>query len=187
MPPTIAPTSLDSGIVCWQAPAYPGATIQRQWYRRGLWCDAVWLSCSPICININIKQCMMLQINLLFLKITGFMDLVRRSKFWILQNTTSRKLGLPPSSGEGREMPTLLGPSERASLNHWTSCRWALLKGRNIMFPFPVRKTERDPVSGTLCLLLSGIPDDGRSRETHPFWVLYTSVSQPFFSRVSLD
>jgi hypothetical protein len=32
-----------------------------------------------------------------------------------------RKLDLFPSSGEGRETPTLLGPLERDNLNHWTS------------------------------------------------------------------
>jgi hypothetical protein len=33
---------------------------------------------------------------------------------------TFRKLDLFPSSGEGRT-PTLLGPLERANLNHWVS------------------------------------------------------------------
>jgi hypothetical protein len=37
----------------------------------------------------------------------------------ILKNTTFRKLDLFPPSGERRETPTLLGPSERANLNHW--------------------------------------------------------------------
>jgi hypothetical protein len=36
-------------------------------------------------------------------------------------NTTFRKLGPFPSSGEGRKTPTLLGPLERVNLNHWTS------------------------------------------------------------------
>jgi hypothetical protein len=35
------------------------------------------------------------------------------------KNTTFRKLDLFPSSGEGKK-PILLGPLERASLNHWT-------------------------------------------------------------------
>jgi hypothetical protein len=38
----------------------------------------------------------------------------------VLENTTFRKLDLFPSSGEGRETPTLLGPLERANLNQWT-------------------------------------------------------------------
>jgi hypothetical protein len=37
------------------------------------------------------------------------------------KNTTFRKLDLLPSAGEGWETPTLLGPLERANLNHWTS------------------------------------------------------------------
>jgi hypothetical protein len=32
-------------------------------------------------------------------------------KYEILENTTFRKLDLLPSSGEGRETPTLLGPA----------------------------------------------------------------------------
>jgi hypothetical protein len=50
----------------------------------------------------------------------------------ILKNTTFRKLGLFPSSGEGlgdlerpnpnqwKETPTLLGPLERANPIHWS-------------------------------------------------------------------
>jgi hypothetical protein len=34
----------------------------------------------------------------------------------MLENTTFQKLDLFPSSGEGRETPTLLGPLERANL-----------------------------------------------------------------------
>jgi hypothetical protein len=41
----------------------------------------------------------------------------------ILENTTFRKLDLFLSSGEG-ETPTLLGPLERANLNHWTNTGW---------------------------------------------------------------
>jgi hypothetical protein len=37
------------------------------------------------------------------------------------------KRDLFPSSGEGRKTPTLLGPLERANLNHWVSA--ALCKG----------------------------------------------------------
>jgi hypothetical protein len=36
-----------------------------------------------------------------------------------LENTTFQKLDLFPSSGEVRETPILLGPLERANLNHW--------------------------------------------------------------------
>jgi hypothetical protein len=32
-----------------------------------------------------------------------------------------QKLDLFPSSGEGRETPALLGPLEKAELNHWTT------------------------------------------------------------------
>jgi hypothetical protein len=41
----------------------------------------------------------------------------------ILNNykTPFRQLGLFPSSGEGRETPTLLSSLERANRNHWTS------------------------------------------------------------------
>jgi hypothetical protein len=40
----------------------------------------------------------------------------------ILKNTTFRKLDLFPSSGWGGGTPTLLGPLERANLNHWPPC-----------------------------------------------------------------
>jgi hypothetical protein len=39
----------------------------------------------------------------------------------ILKNTTFRKLDLFPSAGKGWETPALLGPLERANLNHWSS------------------------------------------------------------------
>jgi hypothetical protein len=35
------------------------------------------------------------------------------------KNTTFWKMDLFPSSGEGEVTPTLLGPLERANLNHW--------------------------------------------------------------------
>jgi hypothetical protein len=38
----------------------------------------------------------------------------------IVKNTPFRKLDLLPSSGERVKTPTLLGPLERANLNHWT-------------------------------------------------------------------
>jgi hypothetical protein len=39
-----------------------------------------------------------------------------------VENTTFRKLGLYPTSGEGGETPTLSGHLKRANLNHWTFC-----------------------------------------------------------------
>jgi hypothetical protein len=51
--------------------------------------------------------------------------IVRNSKY---KKTTFRKLDVFPSSGEGKETPTVLGPPlERSNLNHWT--RLALAKG----------------------------------------------------------
>jgi hypothetical protein len=38
----------------------------------------------------------------------------------VLENATFWKLDLFPSSGEGKEAHTILGPLERANLNHWT-------------------------------------------------------------------
>jgi hypothetical protein len=49
------------------------------------------------------------------------MDFVCRLVFYkIRENKTFRKLDLFPSSCEGWKTPTLLGPLERANLNHWT-------------------------------------------------------------------
>jgi hypothetical protein len=52
-------------------------------------------------------------------RINGFSDFVHRpdSKELEDKNTTFRKLDLFPSSGKG-DMHTLLGPLERANLNH---------------------------------------------------------------------
>jgi hypothetical protein len=52
----------------------------------------------------------------------GFSDFIHRPdiKKQTKENTTFRKLDLFPSSGEGKK-PILLGPLERASLNHWTT------------------------------------------------------------------
>jgi hypothetical protein len=44
--------------------------------------------------------------------------IVRNSKS--VENTATGKLELFPSSGKGKETPTLLGPLETAYLNHWT-------------------------------------------------------------------
>jgi hypothetical protein len=57
--------------------------------------------------------------NTLNLWVLDFEPIIRYSTK--LENMTFRKLDLFSSSREGREIPTLLGPSERASLNHWTS------------------------------------------------------------------
>jgi hypothetical protein len=48
-------------------------------------------------------------------------------KFWIIENTTFRKLDLFPSSDEGRETHTLLDALERANLNHWTTGKFQKL------------------------------------------------------------
>jgi hypothetical protein len=55
------------------------------------------------------------------LRITGFLVFAHSLEFWLLENTTFRKFKLFPSSGEGRETPTLRGPLERANLDHRTS------------------------------------------------------------------
>jgi hypothetical protein len=54
------------------------------------------------------------------LRTPRYLDFVHGPEFYILENTTFQKLDLFPSSGEGRETTTLLGPLERANLNHWT-------------------------------------------------------------------
>jgi hypothetical protein len=46
------------------------------------------------------------------------LSIVRKSNE--LENTTFRELDLFPSSYEERETSTMLGPIERANLNHWT-------------------------------------------------------------------
>jgi hypothetical protein len=50
-------------------------------------------------------------------RITGFLDFFHRPVFQKLGNTF-RKVDLFPSSGEWWETPALLGPLERANLNH---------------------------------------------------------------------
>jgi hypothetical protein len=65
------------------------------------------------------------------------------------------KLDLYPSSGEGRQSPTLLGLLERSNLNL-----------------SPHMKMESGPVSETPCFLVIMIPDDGQSPETS--WLYYT-------------
>jgi hypothetical protein len=56
----------------------------------------------------------------LLVKITGSLDFVHCPEYYIIENTTFRKLDLFPSSGEGREITILLFPLERVNLNHWT-------------------------------------------------------------------
>jgi hypothetical protein len=64
----------------------------------------------------------------------------KESCFWtlsivqcFLKNTTFRKLDLFPSSGKIKVAPTLLGPLERASLNHWIEAgRWPKSKSTNV-------------------------------------------------------
>jgi hypothetical protein len=50
------------------------------------------------------------------LRITGFLDFVHRSEFYVQENTTFRKLELFPFSGEMGETYTLLGPLELISI-----------------------------------------------------------------------
>jgi hypothetical protein len=45
------------------------------------------------------------------------MDFVHRQEFYILENTTFWKLDLFPSLGKRKEIPTLLGPLEKANLD----------------------------------------------------------------------
>jgi hypothetical protein len=47
------------------------------------------------------------------LRLIGFLDSVHRRELKILENTTFWKLDLFPSSDEGMQTPTLLGPLER--------------------------------------------------------------------------
>jgi hypothetical protein len=54
-----------------------------------------------------------------------------------------QKLDLSQSSGEGGNTPTILGPLERANLNHWT-----ILRDPTEYVSFSLRlRMETDPVS----------------------------------------
>jgi hypothetical protein len=64
----------------------------------------------------------------------------------------------------GGKTPTQLGPLERANLLSLGQC-----------LPHHLR-TETDPVTETLCFVVSRILDDGKSPKTQQFWVLYTIV-----------
>jgi hypothetical protein len=82
---------------------------------------SIYLSlCLSIYLYVSIYLCLSIYMSVcLLLGITRFLDFVRRPVFYKLENTTFRKLGVFPSSGEGGgETPTLLGPLQRASLNH---------------------------------------------------------------------
>jgi hypothetical protein len=48
------------------------------------------------------------------------LDIVHRLEFLITRRHNVSKSGSVSVSGEGKETPTLLGPLERANLNHWT-------------------------------------------------------------------
>jgi hypothetical protein len=54
-------------------------------------------------------------------RITGNLVFVHYLKFYMLENTTFWKLDLFTSSGEGKVIPTMLGPLEKVNLNYWTS------------------------------------------------------------------
>jgi hypothetical protein len=60
-----------------------------------------------------------------------------------------RKLDPSPSSGEGRETPTLAGPLERANLSHWTNHAVAVVVNLRPTVSRPVCLGVRHP-SGTV-------------------------------------
>jgi hypothetical protein len=105
-------------------------------------------------------------------RITGFLDFVHGSGFWMLGNKMFRKLDLFPTSCDGRETLTVFGPLKRANLNQWLKSsfqrlRLAFSMGPNrISVSFPHLRTETNPVFETLCFLVFRIPDDGHSPET---------------------
>jgi hypothetical protein len=92
------------------------------------------------------------------LGINGVLDFMHRLVFYrTLENTTFRKLDVFPCSGEGWGEPTPLGPLERANLSHWNE------PNRVGASPLHLR-TETDPISETLCSLVScRIPDNRQS------------------------
>jgi hypothetical protein len=57
------------------------------------------------------------------------------------KNTAFRKMDLFPFSGEGKETPTLLGPSERANLYHCSRSIVIL----SCVFQFPEYQMDRSP------------------------------------------
>jgi hypothetical protein len=78
------------------------------------------------------------------------------------KKTTFQKLDLFPSSGERREIPTLLGPLKIAN----DPCHNNIYINTQHLSPSPHLKRETDPVSETLCILVFRIPDDGQIPET---------------------
>jgi hypothetical protein len=57
--------------------------------------------------------------NLNILRTTMFPDFTHRQEFYILENTTFRKLSLFHSSSEKTKTHIFLGPLKRANLSHW--------------------------------------------------------------------
>jgi hypothetical protein len=59
------------------------------------------------------------RINYMTLRMIGFLGFVHQWVFWKMKNTMFWILNLFPSSVQGREIPTLVGPLERANSSHW--------------------------------------------------------------------
>jgi hypothetical protein len=75
-------------------------------------------------------------------------------------------MNLFPSSGEGRKTPTLLGPLERANLNHWTIGSLFLRDPTECAYSSLHLRTETDPVSKMLSFLVFTILNNGQSPES---------------------
>jgi hypothetical protein len=67
----------------------------------------------------------------------GFLDFVHRPEFWIIRKHISRKLDLSPSSADGKETHTLLGPLEKADLTSFdlVQCHPDSAEDKQIQFP----------------------------------------------------
>jgi hypothetical protein len=68
------------------------------------------------------------------------------------RNTTFRKLDLFPSSGDGRETPTLIGSLERYNLNH--RIYFFVKDPTEQVSPSTHLKKDTDPVSETFFLVI---------------------------------
>jgi hypothetical protein len=69
------------------------------------------------------------------------LNFVHHPVFWKLENTTFWKLDLFPPSGEA-EIHALLGPLERANLNHWWSNDWGMnVQYRQCFWTYPLHCT----------------------------------------------
>jgi hypothetical protein len=86
--------------------------------------------------------------------------------------------GLCPSSGILETRKHNVSESWYVSVLRWRGIgvvhwlRLALSKGPNTKYvSSPHLRTETDPLSETLCFLVSRIPDDGQSPKTQQFWV----------------